>query len=176
MPRRAFNRHRFQLPSTLPDDGGPGVLINEVHSFAMVFTGCFWDLIANLYAAEAPGAASLRRAARRAGKLLIAGARNALVAPRFFLAVGRAMAQADDALHRGAHREAIRSAFARHAIALGPAAAPRGAPRGDPLRAPVPKAVPARPVPLGGLHPRLAGVVALAPEGPPPGARGLLRS
>ena len=44
-PRRAFNTHQFQLPQTLPLDGGPGKLINEVHSFGMVFTGCFWDLL-----------------------------------------------------------------------------------------------------------------------------------
>ncbi len=48
-PRHAFNTLKFQLPQTLPDDGGPGVLINEVHSFGMIFTGCFWDLIANLF-------------------------------------------------------------------------------------------------------------------------------
>lgn len=173
-PRHALNRCRFQVPSSLPDDGGPGVLINEVHSFAMVFTGCFWDLIAKLYAAAPqPGTAALRRAARQAGRLLVAGARNAVVAPRFFLAVGRAMAQADDALHRGAHREAIRSAFARHAIVLGPLAAPRGSPRADPFETPVPRAAPGRPVALGGLHPKLKGVVAMAPQGLPAGARGV---
>jgi hypothetical protein len=32
-PRHAFNTFKFQIPSTLPDDGGPGALINEVHSF-----------------------------------------------------------------------------------------------------------------------------------------------
>ena len=52
-PRHAFNTLKFQLPQTLPDDGGPGVLINEVHSFGMIFTGCFWDLIANLFGAAA---------------------------------------------------------------------------------------------------------------------------
>jgi hypothetical protein len=36
------------LPTTLPADGGPGLLINESHSFARVFTGCFWDLLRNL--------------------------------------------------------------------------------------------------------------------------------
>lgn len=143
VPRRALNRHRFQIPGTLPDDGGPGVLINEVHSFAMVFTGCFWDLIANLYAAATKkGEAALRGAARLAGKLLIAGARAAVITPRFFQSVGRAMTLADDALHRGANREAIRMAFARHAILLGsnamlaPSASLAGAaPRGGVLDA-----------------------------------------
>lgn len=143
VPRRAFNTHRFQIPGTLPDDGAPGVLINEVHSFGMVFTGCFWDLIANLYeAAPKKGESALRAAARRAGKLLIAGARAAVITPRFFQSVGRAMTLADDALHRSANREAIRTAFARHAILLGsnamlsPTASLAGAaPRGGALDA-----------------------------------------
>src|SRR5262249_35803569 len=50
-PRHAFNKFKFQIPSTLPNNGGPGELINEVHSFGMVFTGCFWDLVANLFGA-----------------------------------------------------------------------------------------------------------------------------
>ena len=50
--RRAFNTFQFQLPQTLPSDGGPGELINEVHSFGMLFTGCFWDLLANLFNAS----------------------------------------------------------------------------------------------------------------------------
>jgi hypothetical protein len=29
-PRHAFNTFQFQIPETLPDDGGPGALINEV--------------------------------------------------------------------------------------------------------------------------------------------------
>ncbi len=171
-PRHAFNRYRFQVPSSLPSDGGPGVLINEVHSFAMVFTGCFWDLIAGLYAAApTPGPQALRTAARRAGRLLITGARNAVVTPRFFLSVGRAMLQADATLHRGRDAEAIRAAFARHGIALGTAALARGAARGEPA----PAAGPLQPVPLGSLHPQLEGVVALAPTtlaAAPAGARG----
>ena len=41
-PRRARNTLAWQLPTTLPADGGPGQLIGESHSFARVFTGCFW--------------------------------------------------------------------------------------------------------------------------------------
>ena len=42
-PRHAFNTFQFQIPSSLPDDGGPGELIDEVHSFGMVFTGFTTD-------------------------------------------------------------------------------------------------------------------------------------
>lgn len=119
-PRHAFNSFKFQIPSTLPSNGGPGALINEVHSFGMVFTGCFWDLIANLFAAQAQHTeATLLSAARLAGELLIAGAKAAVVTPRFLQSVGRAMTLADGALHAGANRVAIRDAFGRHNILLG---------------------------------------------------------
>src|SRR6476469_10421163 len=79
-PRHAFNTFQFQIPETLPANGGPGALINEVHSFGMIFTGCFWDLIANLLNASATqDEAALLAAARLAGKLLIEGVRGAVV-------------------------------------------------------------------------------------------------
>jgi hypothetical protein len=172
VPRRAFNTYRFQVPGTLPDDGGPGVLINEVHSFGMVFTGCFWDLIANLYAAAPkPGEAALRSAARTAGRLLIAGAREAVTTPRFFLSVGRAMMLTAAARRRSAYREAIRAAFARHAIVLDPEL-PRFVPAARSAAPRTPRAVHKRAVDLGALHPQLAGVVALAPEPAPGGVAG----
>ena len=42
----------------------------------MIFTGCFWDLIANMFgAATRKTEATLLTAARLAGKILIAGAK-----------------------------------------------------------------------------------------------------
>ena len=117
-PRRALNRLRWQLPGTLPASGGPGVLINESHSFARVFTGCVWDLFLGL-AAGATTSAALRKAARTVARLLAAGARTAPSGPRFFQAVGRAMTLADEESNDGANRVAIRDAFAAHGIALG---------------------------------------------------------
>src|SRR5262245_33758931 len=119
-PRHAFNKLMFQLPQTLPDDGGPGVLINEVHSFGMIFTGCFWDLIANIFAGmPAKTEANLKAAARTAGRLLIEGAKRAWVTPRFFQSVGRAMVLADGLLNGGVNRDRIGNAFQRHNILLG---------------------------------------------------------
>lgn len=119
-PRHAFNTYKYQLPSTLPDDGGPGVLINEVHSFGMLFTGPFWDLIAGMFAA-APKRddAALLAAAQAAGKILITAIGNAVVTPRFIQSVGRAMTLADQKLNAGANRDIIRAAFGGHGIALG---------------------------------------------------------
>ncbi len=117
-PRRALNTLRWQLPSSLPNDGGPGVLINESHSFAQIFTGCFWDLLRKLLG-TARTSAALRTAAGTAAKLLVAGAQDAPESPRFFQAVGRAMVLADGEENDGAHHVAIKDAFAAHGIALG---------------------------------------------------------
>ena len=119
-PRHAFNSFKYQLPETLPSSGGPGALINEVHSFGMLFTGCFWGLIANLFsAAPTKNPTTLLKAARTAGAILIAGAKTALVTPRFLQSVGRAMILADQTLHAGANRDPIRNAFAKHNVLLG---------------------------------------------------------
>jgi len=136
-PRHAFNTFQFQIPETLPDDGGPGELIDEVHSFGMVFTGCFYDLIAAIFAAQsAKTEAKLLASAKAAGALLVEGAKTAPITPRFFQAVGRAMVLADQQLNGGANRDRIRAAFEKHNVLLGanamlaPAAAlAGGAPR-----------------------------------------------
>ncbi len=119
-PRHAFNSFKYQLPETLPSSGGPGTLINEVHSFGMLLTGCFWDLIANLFStAPTKDAVTLLAAVRAAGGILIAGAKTAMITPRFFQSVGRAMILADQTLHAGANRDHIRNAFTKHNILLG---------------------------------------------------------
>jgi len=144
--RHAFNTLKFQLPTSLPVIGGPGVLINEEHSFGRIFTGCFWDLIANLFGSAATKTeATLLSAARVAGKLLIEAAKVAVVAPRFLQAIGRSMVLADQMLNGGANGLHIRNAFQAHDIMLGTSAmlaptmalagsAPRGAALGPATR------------------------------------------
>lgn len=119
-PRHAYNNFEFQIPETLPFDGGPGELINEVHSFGMLFSGCFYDLIAAIFASQTNKTqASLLASAKTAGSLLVAGASTALITPRFFQSVGRAMVLADEEQNDGDNRDRIRRAFERHGIMLG---------------------------------------------------------
>jgi hypothetical protein len=119
-PRHAYNRFKFQIPETLPFDGGPGKLINEVHSFGMLFSGCFYDLIANIFAAQGSKTeAALLASAKTAGALLMAGTATALITPRFFQSVGRAMELADTQNNGSKNRDRIRAAFRRHNIMLG---------------------------------------------------------
>ena len=120
-PRRARNTLKWQLPSTLPLDGGPGVLINEEHSFARIFSGAFYDLILKL-AGTSPTVASVRTAAIKAARLLAAAAASAPIEARFFQAVGRAMVMADNSTNGGANRESIKQAFAGHGVLLGTSA------------------------------------------------------
>jgi len=119
-PRHAFNTFQYQLPQTLPSNGGPGALINEAHSFGMLFSGCFWNLIVNIFKASGSKTpASLLNASQTAGKILIAGTKGALITPRFLQSVGRAMVLADQTLHNGANRDHIKNAFESHNILLG---------------------------------------------------------
>jgi hypothetical protein len=119
-PRHAFNNFKFQIPETLPDDGGPGKLINEVHSFGMLFSACFYDLISGIFADQSTKTeAKLLASAKTAGALLVEGARTAPIVARFFQSVGRAMVLADDRMNGGANRARIGAAFQRHNIMLG---------------------------------------------------------
>ena len=122
-PRRSLNKLKWQLPSTLPaslpDGHNPDELTGEVHSFARVFTGCFYDVIRNIFTSgAAQTSASLLRASRVAGKLLAEGARNAVENPRLYESVGVAMLAEDIASNRSANQQAIVDAFANHGIAL----------------------------------------------------------
>jgi hypothetical protein len=138
-PRHARNNFRWALPSSLPTSGPPSVLSAEIHSFARVFTGCFYDTVLNILrdtigAGKTPTESQLRKATRTAGSLLIRGAAEAPETARFFQAVGRTMILADQAMNAGANRMAVHDAFERHGIALGSAAmlAPTAALAGKP--------------------------------------------
>src|SRR5574341_895410 len=119
-PRNALNNLIWQLPESLQPVGPPSELVNEIHSFARVFTGCFYDTLRNIFASlRNQDETGLWTAAQTAGKLLIAGTRNAPEDPRFYQSVGRAMILADEQLNGGVNHIAIRNAFSRHGIALG---------------------------------------------------------
>lgn len=119
VPRRALNTHQWVMPASLPVSGGPGVLINEVHSLGMIFSGCFYDTLTNIY--QSRGVESekgLLAAARTAGELLVAAARTAPLKPRFFQAVGNAMLIADGMRNAGVNAQAIRDGFESHNVLL----------------------------------------------------------
>jgi hypothetical protein len=132
-PRQARNKFQWALPSTLPADGPGGVLINEPHSFGQVFTVF---LISWRCRSRTPkNEAALWTAASSAARALFAAAKAAAITPRFYQAIGCAMALQDTSA-AGKQREAIRKAFEDHGITLGSAAAavPRATVAGSRLR------------------------------------------
>lgn len=120
LPRHGRNDFVWCLPDGLPVIGRPGELTRDSHSFSQIFTGAFYDLIRLLFNASGDGSpSSLWNSASVAGRLLIESAKSALVEPRLFRSVGRAMVKADEALFGAVHRQAIATAFDRHGIQLG---------------------------------------------------------
>jgi hypothetical protein len=139
-PRRLLNDFTWDLPTSLPAgdfDDPPELLSAEAHSFSRVFSGCFYDVVKNIFAAQSSQTeATLLSSAQTAAKLLVAGVRAAPETARYFQAVGRGMALADDNTNSSANRDAIRNAFARHNVMLGSAAmlAPTAGLAGTPLK------------------------------------------
>jgi hypothetical protein len=123
LPRRALNTLQWEIPINLPPLGPPAHLTSEAHNFSQIFTGCFYDTVCNIVALQPnQDEQGLLVAAQTAGRLLIAGARDAPEVARFFQAVGRAMILADEAATGGAHHQAIRDGFASHNVAIGSSA------------------------------------------------------
>ena len=123
LPRRALNTLQWEFPVNLPTIGSSAELTSEPHSFSQVFTGCFYDMVCNIFdTGSSQDIAGLRRAALAAGTLLIVAAKTAPESMRFFQAVGRAIILADTELNGGASHQAIRDAFAAHNVLLGSSA------------------------------------------------------
>ncbi|MGO7133446.1 hypothetical protein AB9E06_21575 [Rhizobium leguminosarum] len=122
-PRHGLNSFIWAFPQSLPDDGKPGVLINEVHSFGQLASGCYYDLILEIFRAGPGSSAALWTACQTATRLLAEGVKAAPVKPRFLDSVGRAMLLADRSAGTnpdgsGIHEAHIKAAFARHGIQL----------------------------------------------------------
>lgn len=118
-PRRAINSFQWSPPDTLPVKGGPDDLIAECHSFAQIFTGCFYQVLLSLFVIDpVPTEQGLWEATQQAGRLLIEATRKVSQKPRFFREVGRYMVLADTEAG-GKNCRLIESAFHFHGVALG---------------------------------------------------------
>ncbi len=116
--RHALNTFKWTDPTKLPSSAPADKLAGEVHSFARVFVGAFYDVIRNIYLAGKHDSTGLRNASRTSGTLLIAALRTVPAAPRIFEGVGVRMLQADITMNSGANTAAIKAAFAAHGMPL----------------------------------------------------------
>ena len=121
--RHALNTFSWADPTTLPSNAPADQLSGEVHSFARVFSGAFYDTIRNIYNSGKRNELGLRKASRTAGELLVEAVRRVPAAPNTFAGVGQRMLQSDDAINNGANIQAIRDAFEAHGMTLAPAGA-----------------------------------------------------
>jgi hypothetical protein len=121
--RHALNTFSWADPTTLPSNAPADQLSGEVHSFARVFSGAFYDTIRNIYNSGKRNELGLRKASRTAGELLVEAVRRVPAAPNTFSGVGQRMLQSDDAINNGANIQAIRDAFEAHGMTLAPAGA-----------------------------------------------------
>lgn len=120
-PRRALSSFQWALPQTLPDDGRPEALINEIHSFGQLTSGCYYELIREIFLgnqAHQGGEQGLLQACQTATKLLAQAAMAAPIRPRFLETIGRTMILVDRSQFNAANEAFIRAAFQRHGIAL----------------------------------------------------------
>jgi hypothetical protein len=117
-PRRALNTFQWALPQSLPEDGKPGVLINEIHSFGQLTSGCYYELIREIFLNIQGGEAGLWQACQTATKLLATAVTETPIRARFLLTVGQTMILVDRDQNNGANETFIRTAFQRHGIAL----------------------------------------------------------
>ena len=118
LPRRALNTHQWALPQSLPSDGPPDLLINEIHSFGQLTSGCYYELIREIFLANQGGGKGLLAATRTATSLLAEAVVAAPIQPRFLEAIGRTMILVDRKQFNAANEAFIRTAFERHGIAL----------------------------------------------------------
>lgn len=120
--RNAVNSFFYRPPEYLPPSAPASSLSSQPHSFSRVFTGAWLDALAGMVDPESGTPASLLRAARDAGRLLVAAVRDARISSNYFAQVAAHMVRSDEALCRGRYRAALSGAFVRRGV-LSPASA-----------------------------------------------------
>lgn len=134
--RNAVNSFFYRPPEHLPPNAPAASLSSQPHSFSRVFTGAWLDALAGMIDPERASSATLLRAARDAGRLLVAAVRDARISSNYFAQVAAHLVRADEALFRGRYRAALSGSFVRRGI-LSPGSAAAIA---DQLRVRVPVA------------------------------------
>jgi hypothetical protein len=116
--RNAVNSLFYQDPTTLPPLGPNSMLTSEPHSFSRVFSGGFFETLANMVALQSPTPteSDLLQISQDAGKLLVEALQMAPASPDFYSQVAAHMIEADKLHFNGKYRVMITSAFVRRGI------------------------------------------------------------
>lgn len=116
--RNAVNSFCYEDPTTLPLDGPNSILTREEHSFSRVFTGGFFDALANMLTLQSltPTESDLLQVSQDAGKLLVTALQVVPANSDFYSQVATYMIEADRFYFNGKYSSALTSAFVRRGI------------------------------------------------------------
>ncbi len=116
--RNAVNSFFYRSPMSLPPSGPASSLSSEPHSFSRVFTGGFYEALANMVAVlgAPPREADLEQASHDAAALLVDAVLAAPIVPDYTSQVAAHLLEADADRFDGKYAEALRSAFVRRGI------------------------------------------------------------
>jgi hypothetical protein len=116
--RNAVNSFIYQDPTCLPPLGPNSMLTSEPDSFSRVFTGGFFEALANMTSLQSPTPTErdLLKTSQDAGKLLVAALQAAPATPDFYSQVAAHMLEADRLHFKKKYRTVLVSAFVRRRI------------------------------------------------------------
>ena len=116
--RNAANSFFYQAPETLPPSAPSSSLSSEPHSFSRVFTGGFFDALANMLVARSasPSEGDLLPVSQDAGRLLVDAIPSTPVVPDIYSQVAAHLIESEGNLFGGKYSDPLKSAFVRRGV------------------------------------------------------------
>ena len=107
--RNAFSSQAYVDPNTLPSNGNG--LIKEVHSFSIVWTGAFYDLLVSIYEKLGKSKVALVQARDIVTKLLFESISKVPSNVKFMNSLAKCMIDADKTFYKSAYFAILTSVF-----------------------------------------------------------------
>lgn len=107
--RNAFSSIKYVDPNTLPTNGNG--LIKEVHSFSVVWTGAFYDLLVSIYEKLGKSKPALVQARDIVTKLLFDAIIKVPTSVKFINSLAKCMIDADKRIYKSAYSAILISVF-----------------------------------------------------------------
>lgn len=107
--RDAYNTYSYVDPNTLPYDGDG--LIQEVHSFAEVFTGTFYELLTEFYEFFGKNKAGLIKARDLSAEFIFNAIRTTPSTSKFFMAIAKNYLAYDLSKYSGKYKDILTKVF-----------------------------------------------------------------
>jgi hypothetical protein len=107
--RDAYNSYSYVDPMTLPTSGDG--LTREVHSFSEVFTGTFYELLAEFFELFGKNKAGLIRARDLSAEFLFNATKSTPATGKFFVAMAKAYLAYDLSKYAGAYKTILTKVF-----------------------------------------------------------------